>query len=93
MLDRQLVRGYNLTKRLKEETRDDREVFMTERTAAALRFVNAPWLRPLIFLLLIVVMWDLAIRIFKIPPYQIPAPKDVVITLWQEGPMLSLIHI
>src|SRR6188508_2911445 len=61
---------------------------MTERSSAVLRLVNAPWLRPLIFLVLIVVMWDLTIRIFKIPPYQIPAPKDVVITLWQEGPML-----
>ncbi len=60
---------------------------MTKRTAAALRVVNA-WLRPLIFLVLIVVMWDLTIRVFKIPPYQIPAPKDVVVTLWQEGPML-----
>jgi NitT/TauT family transport system permease protein len=48
----------------------------------------AAWLRPLLFLLLLVVVWDLAIRIFQIPPYQVPAPKDVVITLWQEGPML-----
>jgi NitT/TauT family transport system permease protein len=39
-------------------------------------------------LLLLVVVWDLAIRIFQIPPYQVPAPKDVVITLWQEWPML-----
>jgi NitT/TauT family transport system permease protein len=48
----------------------------------------AAWLRPLLFLLLLIVVWDLAIRIFQIPPYQIPAPKDVVITLWQEWPML-----
>jgi len=48
----------------------------------------AAWLRPLLFLLLLVVVWDLAIRIFQIPPYQVPAPKDVVITLWQEWPML-----
>jgi NitT/TauT family transport system permease protein len=41
-----------------------------------------------LFLLLLVVVWDLAIRIFQIPPYQVPAPKDVVITLWQEWPML-----
>jgi NitT/TauT family transport system permease protein len=49
---------------------------------------QAAWLRPVLFLLLLVVVWDLAIRIFRIPPYQIPAPKDVVITLWQEWPML-----
>jgi len=48
----------------------------------------AAWLRPLLFLLLLVLVWDLAIRIFQIPPYQVPAPKDVVITLWQEWPML-----
>ncbi|HEY8442375.1 MAG TPA: ABC transporter permease [Xanthobacteraceae bacterium] len=48
----------------------------------------AAWLRPLLFLLLLIVVWDLAIRIFQIPPYQIPAPQDVVITLWQEWPML-----
>ncbi len=49
---------------------------------------QAAWLRPVLFLLLLVVVWDLAIRIFRIPPYQIPAPKDVIITLWQEWPML-----
>ena len=46
------------------------------------------WLRPLIFLVSLVVGWDLAIRAFHIPPYQIPAPMDVVTTLWQEWPML-----
>jgi NitT/TauT family transport system permease protein len=56
---------------------------------AALRWrLHAAWLRPLFFLLLLIIGWDLAIRIFRIPPYQIPAPKDVVITLWQEWPML-----
>jgi NitT/TauT family transport system permease protein len=46
------------------------------------------WIKPLIFLLILVVGWDLAIRVFKIPPYQIPAPWDVMITLWQEWPNL-----
>src|SRR5947207_15671396 len=50
--------------------------------------VHAVWVRPLLFLVLLVVVWDLAIRVFRIPPYQIPAPKDVVVTLWQEWPML-----
>jgi NitT/TauT family transport system permease protein len=52
------------------------------------RGIRAAWLRPLIFLVLLVVGWDLAIRLFHIPPYQVPAPIDVVITLWQEWPML-----
>ena len=34
------------------------------------------------------VCWDLAIRLLKIPPYQVPAPKDVIITLWQDWPQL-----
>src|SRR3954468_22395601 len=46
------------------------------------------WLKPVIFLVLLVVLWDVAIRVFKIPPYQVPAPKDVIITLWQEWPKL-----
>jgi NitT/TauT family transport system permease protein len=53
-----------------------------------LRGVQAAWLRPVLFLVLLIVLWDLAIRVFGIPPYQVPAPKDVVITLWQEWPKL-----
>src|SRR6516225_9144166 len=45
------------------------------------------WLKPLFSLILIIAVWDLSIRIFKIPPYQIPAPAGVVDALkdgWQE---------
>jgi NitT/TauT family transport system permease protein len=52
------------------------------------RLLQAAWLRPLIFLVLLIVLWDLAIRIFRIPPYQVPAPYDVIVTLWQEWPKL-----
>jgi NitT/TauT family transport system permease protein len=52
------------------------------------KIIQAPWLRPLIFLALLIALWDIAIRIFHIPPYQVPAPIDVVITLWQEWPKL-----
>ena len=45
------------------------------------RLLNAAWVRPLLFLVLIVVAWDLSIRIFHIPAYQIPAPADVVAVL------------
>jgi hypothetical protein len=31
---------------------------MADRQSAALRFINAPWLKPFIFLFLIVVAWD-----------------------------------
>jgi NitT/TauT family transport system permease protein len=46
------------------------------------------WIKPVIFLVLLVVLWDLSIRIFQIPPYQVPSPWDVIVTLWQEWPKL-----
>jgi NitT/TauT family transport system permease protein len=50
--------------------------------------LSAVWLRPFLFLVLLIVGWDAAIRVFHIPPYQVPAPKDVIATLWAEGPSL-----
>src|SRR5258706_15170458 len=52
------------------------------------KVLNAPWIRPFLFLIFIVVVWDLTIRLFRIPPYQIPAPGDVVVVLWQDWPEL-----
>jgi hypothetical protein len=33
------------------------------------RLLNAAWIRPFLFLIFIVVVWDLTIRLFRIPPY------------------------
>jgi NitT/TauT family transport system permease protein len=52
------------------------------------RWLQSGGVKPLMFLVLMVVCWDLAIRIFRIPPYQIPAPADVLTTLWNEWPRL-----
>jgi NitT/TauT family transport system permease protein len=52
------------------------------------RALNAAWIRPFVFLIFIVVAWDLAIRIFRIPAYQVPAPLDVVTVLWTDWPEL-----
>jgi NitT/TauT family transport system permease protein len=52
------------------------------------RLLNAAWIRPMLFLVFIVIAWDLAIRIFRIPAYQIPAPADVVVVLWLTWPEL-----
>ena len=52
------------------------------------RIVQSAWVRPMLFLVLLVVVWDLAIRVFRIPPYQIPKPEDVLRTLWTDGPQL-----
>src|SRR6201998_2265914 len=51
--------------------------------------LNAAWIRPFLFLIFIVVAWDLTIRLFRIPPYQIPAPGDVIAVLWQDWPELA----
>src|ERR1700753_2784743 len=50
--------------------------------------LNAAWIRPFLLLVFIIVAWDLAIRLFHIPAYQIPAPIDVVKVLWQGWPEL-----
>ncbi len=50
--------------------------------------LNAAWLRPFLFLIFIVVAWDLSIRLFRIPAYQIPAPGDVVAVLVSDWPEL-----
>jgi NitT/TauT family transport system permease protein len=52
------------------------------------RLLTSAWIRPLIFLVLLIVGWDVVIRIFHIPAYQIPTPWDVVATLWHDWPEL-----
>jgi NitT/TauT family transport system permease protein len=37
---------------------------------------------------MILIGWDLLIRIFKVPPYLVPTPMSVVEQLWNEWPML-----
>lgn len=60
----------------------------TRVRGAAARALNAAWLRPFVLLIMIVVAWDLAIRLFHIPAYQVPAPGDVVKVLWTDWPEL-----
>lgn len=50
--------------------------------------LNAAWLRPFLFLVAMIVLWDVVIRVFNIPPYQIPKPEDVLHTLWTDWPQL-----
>lgn len=57
-----------------------------ERAPLAMRILQASWLKPFLFLAMLIVLWDVAIRVFNIPPYQIPAPKDVILTLANEWP-------
>src|SRR5687767_10518737 len=55
------------------------------RLRSAVRMLDAPWLRPLMLLVLTIVLWDITVRVFKIPPYLIPKPYDVILTFWTDG--------
>ena len=52
------------------------------------RWLNAPWLRPFGMLALLILAWDLAIRIFDVQPYLVPKPLDVVLAFRSDGPLL-----
>src|SRR6202158_957041 len=52
------------------------------------RVLESQLARPLILIVVIFILWDLVIRIFKIPPYLIPAPWDVAKMLVAEWPRL-----
>ena len=52
------------------------------------RLLMSPWVRPILLIGILLVLWDLTIRIFRIPPYLIPAPEAVVGQLVAEWPRL-----
>src|SRR5213596_3134641 len=52
------------------------------------RLLMSPWMRPILLILILLVLWDLTIRVFRIPPYLIPAPEAVVRQLFVEWPRL-----
>src|SRR5205809_2456032 len=79
--------GQYLSNRLiscrKQPTRE-RGVAEPKGPSGVAKALNAAWVRPFLFLIFIVVAWDLTIRVFRIPAYQIPAPGDVVAVLWTD---------
>ena len=48
----------------------------------------SPWARPILLCVLLLVLWDVAIRLFRIPPYLIPSPWSVVEQLVAQWPKL-----
>jgi NitT/TauT family transport system permease protein len=52
------------------------------------RLLLSVWMRPVLLILILLILWDLTIRIFRIPPYLIPAPEAVVKQLFVEWPRL-----
>jgi NitT/TauT family transport system permease protein len=52
------------------------------------KWLSAQWMRPIVMVILLLVLWDLAIRIFKIPQYLVPTPLAVVEQIYKEWPTL-----
>jgi NitT/TauT family transport system permease protein len=52
------------------------------------RVLLSGWVRPVLLIAILLVLWELSILIFRIPPYLIPAPEAVVQQLYQEWPRL-----
>jgi NitT/TauT family transport system permease protein len=52
------------------------------------RAFGSTYIRPIILLVALVLLWSVSIRVFRIPAYQIPAPGEVLVTLFREGPEL-----
>ncbi|GJD53010.1 Riboflavin transport system permease protein RibX [Methylobacterium crusticola] len=49
------------------------------------RALDSAWIRPLVMMVGLIVLWDLAVRLLRIPPYLVPAPLDVVAAFRSEG--------
>ena len=52
------------------------------------QWITSPAMRPLWLIIVLIIGWDLCIRLFKIPQYLIPTPWQVVEQLFKEWPML-----
>ena len=52
------------------------------------RTLTSPALRPLWLVIVLLVLWDLVIRLFKIPPYLVPTPGSVAVQLAAQWRML-----
>jgi len=52
------------------------------------QWITSPAMRPFWLIIVLIIGWDLCIRLFKIPPYLIPTPWQVVQQLVKEWPML-----
>jgi NitT/TauT family transport system permease protein len=52
------------------------------------QWIISPAMRPFWLIIVLIIGWDLCIRLFKIPPYLIPTPWQVVQQLFKEWPML-----
>jgi len=52
------------------------------------QWITTPAMRPFWLIIVLIIGWDICIRLFKIPQYLIPTPWQVVQQLYKEWPML-----
>jgi NitT/TauT family transport system permease protein len=52
------------------------------------RFITSPALRPVLLVVMLIVLWDVVIRVLKIQPYLVPPPLAVAKQLVADWPML-----
>src|SRR5438552_9696870 len=57
-------------------------------SSAVSRILSSPIARPFLLVLVLIVLWELAIRVFDIKPYLIPEPLAVVRQMINEWPRL-----
>lgn len=58
------------------------------RRGSVRALADSPWIRPFAMLVMIVVAWDLSVRLLHIPAYLVPTPWDVIAAFRAEGGML-----
>jgi len=52
------------------------------------KLLSSNWVRPLLLVFAVLVLWDICIRVFHIPQYLVPTPLAVLEQGWIEWPML-----
>ncbi len=49
------------------------------------RALDQAWLKPFVFALLLIALWDVTVRVFNVPPYLVPKPYEVLQAFWTDG--------
>jgi len=53
-----------------------------------IKLLNSPFLRPVLLVIALLIVWDVAIELFAIPAYLVPTPLNVAIEIYAQWPML-----
>lgn len=61
---------------------------MSAKPSLARRLSQSPAMRPIILLVIVLVLWEVATRMFKVPSYLVPSPGQVVEQLVKHWPKL-----